>query len=145
MIRKIQKFVRLSSKEKRLFFHAYLIIGYTSLIITIIPIRRFFKKFGEQGKESASLIANDDLLKVHLVEKAVRRAAKFLPWRAKCFSRAITAKVLLKRMRIPSTLYLGVAKEGSTKMIAHAWVRSGTVIITGKEEMSKFTPLVFFT
>lgn len=145
MVSKFQKFIRLSSKEKTLFFHAYLIVGYTSIMIAIIPLRRFIKKIGEQGRESTTLSSDEDLIEIHLVEKSVRRAAKYLPWKAKCFSRAITAKILLKRKRISSTLYLGVAKEDSSKMVAHAWVSCGTLIITGKEEVSKFTPVVFFT
>jgi hypothetical protein len=145
MFTKLKRVFTINKKERTLFFQAYRIIGYTSLLISIFPLRRFLHRIGEQGKESNTAISNGTILEVLLVEKAIKRAIKYLPWRSKCFSRAITAKVLLKRMRISSTLYLGVAKDGNSNMIAHAWLRCGDIIVTGKEEMSKFTPIVFFT
>lgn len=145
MLAKIKRFFHLDRDERILFMQAYFILGYTSLMVSIIPLRRFLKRIGMQGKESTVTISSETLTELFLVEKAIKRAIKYLPWRSKCFSRAITAKLLLKRKGIPSTLYLGVAKEDSKKMTAHAWVRCGTIIVSGKEEMPKFTPIVFFT
>lgn len=75
----------------------------------------------------------------------MRRAIRFLPMKIKCFSRAITAKRILEKQSIPSTIYFGVAKDGNSKLIAHAWLRCGNIIVTGKEEMGRFTPVMFFT
>ena len=47
-----------------------------------------------------------------------------------CLPQAIAAHQMLKRRGIPSTLLLGVAHEDS-KMIAHAWVTVGDLIVTG--------------
>ena len=46
---------------------------------------------------------------------------------------------MLERRNIESTLYLGTAKDLNGKLIAHAWLRSGPLYITGKEGMEKFT------
>jgi hypothetical protein len=45
---------------------------------------------------------------------------------------------MLERRNIESTVYLGTAKDENGKLIAHAWLRSGSFILTGSEEMSRF-------
>ena len=53
---------------------------------------------------------------------------------------------LLRRRRIPSTLYLGVAKsaEPPQDLTAHAWVRCGEHPITGGDGQRRFTVLSTF-
>jgi len=48
-------------------------------------------------------------------------------------------------MGISSTLYIGVGKDEERKLTAHAWLRCGPFIVTGKEEMKRFTPVAFFS
>ncbi|NIK76076.1 hypothetical protein FHS15_001183 [Paenibacillus castaneae] len=60
-------------------------------------------------------------------------------WETKCLVRAIAAMRMLEKRKIDSTLYLGTAKDASGKLIAHAWLRSGALYITGAEEMNGFT------
>lgn len=44
--------------------------------------------------------------------------------------RAMTARKILLKKGINSTLYLGVGKEDG-KMVAHAWLRCGQLYVTG--------------
>ena len=80
-----------------------------------------------------------------LLSKTFRRVVRFTTWTITCFDRSITAKYLLKRKGMQSTLYLGVAKESPNRITAHAWLRCGNIIVTGKEEMGRFTRMVCFT
>lgn len=61
----------------------------------------------------------------------VPRVCKHTPWESKCLVQALTAKELLNRHGYPCTLYMGVARDDSGKMIAHAWLRCGDAYITG--------------
>ncbi|MGD8781902.1 MAG: lasso peptide biosynthesis B2 protein [Ignavibacteria bacterium] len=54
-----------------------------------------------------------------------------------------TEKLILKKRNIPSTLYLGVKKDDN-KMEAHAWLRIGDKIITGKNVSEDFTVISYF-
>jgi hypothetical protein len=56
---------------------------------------------------------------------------------------AIAAKLMLKRRGIPSTLHLGVAKEDN-RFMAHAWLRSGSIILTGGAGRERFTIISTF-
>lgn len=141
----IQRLFKLNWHEFFFFIRASLLTVFCSLIIFITPKRFIFRRLGEKGIESSFEATQWSLDETLQVEKAVRRAVRYLPWRTKCFAQAIAAKRLLQKKKIPSTIYLGVAKRGEDKMIAHAWLRSGNRIVTGKEEVSKFTPILFFT
>ncbi len=115
------------------------------MLVSMFPMRLYIEWLGEKGQESSFSAIEGKSTEILLVEKTMRRIVRYLPWRPKCLSRAITAKILLNRRGIPSTIYLGVAKDSNIKMVAHAWLRCGNIIVSGKEEMQKFTPVVFFT
>jgi hypothetical protein len=51
---------------------------------------------------------------------------------------------MLQRRHIPSTLYFGLAKDDIGQLKAHAWVRSGTLVLTGAEVMHDFTVVATF-
>ncbi|GAE44160.1 hypothetical protein JCM21738_846 [Mesobacillus boroniphilus JCM 21738] len=52
---------------------------------------------------------------------------------------------MLQRRGINSTLYLGTAKDETGKLIAHAWLRSGSYYVSGAEEMNRFTVVSKFS
>ena len=145
MPNKIQRFFRLDGAERSIFVLACIISLKHSIITAIFPMRWYANKLGVKGNETSYSIDDNELIFVKRVEKTMRRAQKHLPFKIKCFSAALTAKTLLKRNNIKSTIYLGVKKSNNDKMIAHAWLRCGSTIVTGKEEMNNFTPLVFFS
>jgi hypothetical protein len=65
------------------------------------------------------------------VSWAVRRASSLTPWPSVCLPQAITAKVLLRRYGITSTLYLGAAFNDHQSLLGHAWLRCGPLYVTG--------------
>ena len=142
---KILCFIRLEGEERSLFIQGCLISIKYSVITTLFPMRWYANKLGFKGNDSSYSINENDLLIAKRVEKAVRRVQKYFPWKVKCFSAALTAKTLLKKNNIQSTIYLGVKRSSNDKMMAHAWLRCGNIIVTGKEEMNNFTTLVFFS
>jgi len=79
------------------------------------------------------------------VARGLQSAAGRLPWHTTCLERAVAAKWMLRRRRVPSTLYLGVRRSGPG-LIAHAWLRSGPAIITGGiEESATYPPVAWFS
>ena len=51
---------------------------------------------------------------------------------------------MLRRRQIQSTLYLGLAKDASQSLQAHAWLRCGEDIITGKAGHERFSVISSF-
>ncbi len=79
------------------------------------------------------------------VNRAANRAFRESPWESKCYDKALTVKWMLGRRKIKSTIYFGVAKDNDQKMKAHAWLRSGNRIVTGREGMRQFTVVEYFS
>jgi len=145
MIRYAHKFYKLEGAERSLFVKAYLLGIFYGFYVLFTPQRIIFKRLGLKGVESSFKLSAEENIKVHFVEKSMRRVVRFLPMKIKCFARALAARRILKKQNIQTTIYFGVAKDSNSKMIAHAWLRSGDIIVTGKEEMGRFTPILFFT
>lgn len=145
MLRKIKRFFVVNNLERSLFIQAFVICGYYRLLVFFAPMRYYIKRLGAKGVESPFLSIDDKSNEIKQVMKSIRRALRFLPGTTKCLAKAISAKLMLRRRGIVSTIYLGVAKEGNEKLIAHAWLRCGDMIVTGAEEKDKFTAVVWFT
>lgn len=72
------------------------------------------------------------------VARAVHTMSHYTLWESQCLVQAVAALKMLARRGIGCTLYLGTAKDDNGRLIAHAWLRSGTVYVTGARGMQKF-------
>lgn len=98
--------------------------------ILYIPMSRLKKYLGAEGQESPEDAEPSEYKYAKLISKQVNRSANNTPWESKCLVRALTARKMLIKKGISSTLYLGVSTEDG-KMIAHAWLRVGKMYVTG--------------
>ena len=83
--------------------------------------------------------------KVKEIGREIKKASLYTPFRSLCFEQALTVKLMLKKRKIPATIYLGVAKEEDTKLHAHAWTRAGNYIVSGKREKDLFKVVSSFS
>lgn len=56
---------------------------------------------------------------VVLIGRAVQAASVYTPWRSNCLAQALAAHYMLRRRRLPCTLYIGVAKRPGQSLTAH--------------------------
>jgi hypothetical protein len=75
---------------------------------------------------------------------AIRTAAMRTPWESTCLVQTLATAIMLSYRRIPCTLCLGVAKN-EHRIIAHAWLRCGRVILTGAGGHERFTTISAFS
>ena len=129
MIRRIINFLRYNH-EKRMTISVYLYAAYYRICILFIPMPKLEKQMGIRGEESPAEETGENLKMAKLVGFHVNRVTQHTPWESKCLVRALTARAILKKKNINSTLYLGVMKENE-KMVAHAWLRCGLLYVTG--------------
>jgi tRNA pseudouridine-54 N-methylase len=113
-------------------------------ILKAMPFARIVPCLGTHGQETTLLLNPSDERLIKQISQAIRVMSRHTVWESQCLVRAIAAKKMLERRRIESTLYLGTARDQSGKMIAHAWLRSGPLYITGAEEMKMFTAVAVF-
>ncbi len=142
--RLLRKFVRLTRPDRRLLVEAWFLLGMARLAIALMPFRRLARRLGAEQNESPGEISPDDLRQAMRTRWAVATASRHTIWRSNCFPQAIAAKYLLHRRGIDSTLYLGAGFRAHTRLEAHAWLRCGSIVVTGAAGRGEFTPLGVF-
>lgn len=141
---RLTRFHRLSLKMKLLCVIAYFLMGIIRLGIIVFPFKYIAPILGEKNKSSLAEVERSVLVHASKISFAVETMSRFTPWESKCLVRAITAQLLLRVVRTPSTLYLGMSRDSSNKLIAHAWLRCGEFIMTGASESKNFKSVAQF-
>ncbi|MFB5267894.1 lasso peptide biosynthesis B2 protein [Paenibacillus enshidis] len=135
---KVKKLISLPPSKRKLFIEAYFYLAWAR-ILKSLPFSRVAPALGASMLETSYTHDPYHEPALRAVSFAVRTMSRHTLWESTCLVKAIAAMKMLERRGIESTLYMGTAKDRSGKMIAHAWVRSGSLYITGFEEMEKFT------
>jgi hypothetical protein len=125
---------------------AYLLLVLTRAVINLLPLRRITAFLGEPMQETtADELSRDQLAYARRVGRLIEKLAPSTPTNSNCYPQALTARWLLHRRGIPSTLYYGAAfEEGQPALEAHVWVRCGPLIVTGGSSGRRFRALTWF-
>jgi hypothetical protein len=118
------------NKDKQLTIKVWFWTALFRFILLCIPTQFTHKYYGFSGEESPEVESLENYIKAKKIAYHVNRIADRTPWESKCLVRALTAQRLFTKKQISSTLYLGVQKIDD-KMVAHAWIRTGSYYATG--------------
>ena len=130
-----------SAREYFLFMEAYVLLGVSKLMILIFPFKVIASKVGLPQTETSFINTFESM--VLETQIAVTRGAKYIFFRSKCYDQALATTFMLKRRGISCTIYFGLNKVDG-QLSAHAWVRSGQLIVSGKRGYEIFTPVAWF-
>ncbi|MDT8759753.1 lasso peptide biosynthesis B2 protein [Sphingomonas psychrotolerans] len=109
--------------------------------IALLPFARVARL--ASGK-NARLIPPRDTPTIDELRWAIGAVARRVPFRAKCFEQGLTAQWMLRRRRIASTLFYGVAVGQGGALSAHVWVRAGEFDVVGCESRDCFAVVAQF-
>ena len=143
--RRLTRFLKLPWKFKLISIIAFFLMGVVRFGIYFLPFNRISPLLGKKNISTSVEVERDVLRKAAKIGFVVESISRFTPWESKCLVKAITAQLLLRVLRTPSTLYLGMSKDESNKLIAHAWLRCGNLIITGASESENFKSVIHFS
>jgi Transglutaminase-like superfamily len=137
-MRRIRLFLSMDSTTKLLLVEAFIELG-VARIMKLFPFSKLTPHLGCQMEETpfTKQVNNQKALKS--ISNAVNIMSRYTVWESQCLVKAIAAMRMLERRKIESTLYLGTGKDEKGLLIAHAWLRSGSIYLTGSEGMEKFT------
>ena len=139
------KFFKISRQERRFFFEA----AYETLLVRIVTTfcntRRYASWLGQDQIETEESVPDTEIKEKILQVKTSMQRCRHLIWARKCLVESIAAKRMFSRRHIPATLYMGVTKDINNKLIAHAWLRSGNIWVTGGRNRHKYTIVGFFS
>jgi hypothetical protein len=138
VIRKVRRFIFLSSSNKKIMLEAFLFLGFAR-ILKLLPFSKISPTLGNKLEETPYHLNETHSETLKFISNAIHIMSRYTLWESQCLVKAIAGMKMLERRQIESTLYLGVAKDEKGKMIAHAWLRSGSYYVSGSEGMDKFT------
>ncbi|NGY80490.1 lasso peptide biosynthesis B2 protein (plasmid) [Bacillus megaterium] len=137
-IKKLRNFLRLETSQKLLLLEAFYYLGY-GRVFKSLPFSKVAPILGDRMKETSFSPNTYDHVVLNNISHAIHMMSKYTFWESQCLVKAVAGMKMLERRHIESTLYLGTAKDKNGKLIAHAWLRSGSIYVTGSEGMERFT------
>jgi hypothetical protein len=149
LLRRMPSLVRMIRRDPSLPLLAvwvYFLLVLMRGVIRVVPLRLVTQALGSAMSETSHEdLPPDQLAYARRIAWAVDKVAPFTPTVSDCYPQALTARWLLHRRRIPSTLYYGAALEsGGTALVAHVWTRSGPIVVTGGATGREFRPLTWY-
>ncbi|WP_242847663.1 lasso peptide biosynthesis B2 protein [Niameybacter massiliensis] len=131
-------------RTQLLVIQTFILCGIVRALILLIPFKKFRPYLGEHNADSN---LEEDIYVYRQAKKigqVVSMVSRYTPWESKCLVQAMVAQYLLKRRKIPATLYLGVAKGSEGDLKAHAWLRCGQMIVTGDGARMRYKEVARF-
>ena len=126
----VVRFIK-NNDHKKLTIAIYILTAFYRAQMLLVPSKRLQKHWGQSGVESPENVGWFSYFYAIKVGNEENRIADKTPWESKCLVRALTARRLLHRKKIVTTLYLGVGKDENDAMVAHSWLRCGKAYVTG--------------
>ena len=139
----INKYIKLTKFEKLIFINAFFTSIKVRFNIKFFKMPYYVENLGEKGKQLNTSEFNAEIVKIIIIN--VKRVSKYSFWRTKCFEEAYTAKLLMKKQNIKSTIFFGVKKDEQGSLNAHSWLKIGNNCIIGCNGIDKYTVTQFFT
>ena len=134
-MKRIRKFLALSSLEKRIVITAAFILPACAVGLRTVGFRRT-QEHMLRGQTNFSIpLASKDLLLAQGISHAVEIAAVHGPYRATCLTRSLVLVWLLSKHGILSEIKIG-ATVAEGDFSAHAWVVSGDVVLNDTPEVT---------
>jgi hypothetical protein len=147
MLRRVKKFVMMPLPEKGLMGEAFFFLLWYSLLIYTMPYRWWESRIGQKMQPwKKEGLSPAQMKQAARIRRGVFRANKILFGLCKCFALSLTIKQMLKKRGIESTLYLGVKKGEPDSLLAHAWLKCGSITVYGGHQAAKhYRELVVYT
>jgi hypothetical protein len=130
--------------DRWLLVDAAFCLALARLSVLIVPFRWLTRALRQQLGETPVDDDCDMLRQRERVAWALRTVNGHTPWDSNCLAQGLAGKLMLRRRRLVSTLYLGVGKDDQASFAAHAWLRSGAVVVTGGADLERFTVMAAF-
>ncbi len=97
----VDKFLKLTGREKMLFLESAVLHLWIGLLLKVIPFKRIPALFSSQQSSDVSLQAEV----VELVRAAIQRGGRVSPWRNRCLVSSLVARKMLNRRCSFSTFF----------------------------------------
>ena len=134
------KFVALPGQEQRLYCSATFWLLSVKAGLYLLPFSRingWLTRLAHLNTQPAQG------RKPQTVVRAIERISRALPrWRITCLPQAMVGYLLLRRQGFDVCLKIGVCKDATEQLTAHAWLEyQGRVLLGDLDEINQFIPV----
>lgn len=136
MTMQLHEFWRRSNVERRLVIESTTLLLGLRIALAVFPFR-----FVRRLASSVGSWRSSALVPARQVAWAVRAVAPHLPGTSTCLMQALAAQALLTRYGHPARLLLGVARDPSRLLLAHAWVEGEDGVLIGGDNLERYARL----
>ena len=137
----VRRFLELTATERALLVRAALAVGIFRLGLWVLPFRTV-RQMPTRARRRSDGSPRSGRPSPDRVAWAVTVASRYLP-AVTCLTQALATQTLLSWYGHPTNLRIGVMKDESGQLQAHAWVESeGAIVIGGPEtQLQRYTSL----
>jgi hypothetical protein len=122
---------------------AFITSMYVKFTLSYLPFKIVLKWLGKPGTTAGNC---DNQLLLWQVHHAVKRCHQYSFWQTECYTQALTAKIMLQRRKVASTLYKGFYKDAACQYKGHAWLIVNNFIVTGNiPKLHQYTIQSYFS
>lgn len=139
MLRQARRFVQFSKSQRHITLYAALLLAIIKLGLGLLPFQTLQRLVARIALFKPNWLRQ---LSVAEVVRAVNRCSRYMPGGAKCLARALTTQTILMQSGCFVELCIGVAKNQSGALEAHAWIEHNNQVIMGKlSDLDRYIPL----
>jgi Transglutaminase-like superfamily len=138
LINKFRIYYLFDRDMKILLIEAYFYLMWARLL-KILPFAKISTNLGSYMEETSSEMESSNLTTINKISQSIQIMSRYTVWESQCMVKAIAGMKMLKKRNIESTIYFGTRKNENGSLVAHAWLRSGPLYISGVEGMNRFT------
>lgn len=111
------------------------------VMVSVMPFKRIIAVAAPGAFESPRVLAAREQGRSLWIGSFVEAVSLRVPWKSRCYDRAVAVCMMLRLLGIPGTVYFGIRKSPDAELSAHAWVRSGSFTVAGAEGSEDYTVL----
>ncbi|MCX7863289.1 MAG: lasso peptide biosynthesis B2 protein [Bacteroidales bacterium] len=126
----IHKLRKISKQEFLIFLETYITSIIVRFKLMIFSFKYIQKKLKNNSNSTNHSNANENEL-IELIKLSLKRTKKYTPFRFYCIEQSLTAAAMLKRRKIPFTLYVGIYKN-KQQFETHVWLITNNNYIVEK-------------
>jgi hypothetical protein len=134
----LKRAARLPNHRKWLLAEALIALLLTRGAMALLPFRRIAAWLGTPGAESPATAMVEEIRIAQEIGWAVDVVARRVPWDGRCLAQALAATGMLRRRGLDGTVSFGACQNESDGFCAHAWLRLGPCMVTGKSGSQHF-------
>jgi hypothetical protein len=142
----VQHFIFGSFQKKKLYLESLKWSIIVRFSMVFLPFKFYKRLFGKIQYSNQTVYTAKQLEEAIQISKIVISLCRNTPWESKCLVEALSCKRILKKRGIETTVYLGICKNYDGKeLAAHAWLKMGDYILTGRSGHQNFKVVNFYS